>query len=251
MSLGGTPLRLAVGAIAFAVTTSAQSPEPSFEAASIKRASSIERGGGSAGLQPGGRYVLTNGPVRVLLTTAYPTPTREVFGAPEWVTYENYDVEARAGRDLQYEELAPLMRSLLAERFKLRAHLETRVRPIFELRVARPDERLGPQMRLSTLECESRRGVCSTQGGSGVIESNGISMMSFVTWLPARVGRPVLDKTGLSGDYELRLNYSTGAGDDAPSITTALKEQLGLTLESVAAPTEVLVIDHIERPSEN
>jgi uncharacterized protein (TIGR03435 family) len=75
--------------------------------------------------------------------------------------------------------------------------------------------------------------------------------MSFVTWLPARVGRPVLDRTGLSGDYELLLKYSTGASDDAPSITTAVREQLGLTLESVEAPTEVLVIDYIERPSEN
>ena len=76
-------------------------------------------------------------------------------------------------------------------------------------------------------------------------------MMSFVTWLPARVGRPVLDKTGLSGDYELLLKYSTADTDDAPSLPTALREQLGLALQPVEAPMEVLVIDHIERPSEN
>jgi uncharacterized protein (TIGR03435 family) len=84
-----------------------------------------------------------------------------------------------------------------------------------------------------------------------VIESSGISMMAFVTWLPARAGRPVLDKTGLSGDYELLLKYSVSGADDAPALPTALREQLGLELRPMELPTEVLVIDYIERPSEN
>jgi uncharacterized protein (TIGR03435 family) len=238
--------------IALNVAAHAQSPPSSFDVASIKRSRSIE-GGGSARLQPGGRYIMINGPVRVLLTTAYPTLTSEIVDAPDWVTYEKYDVDARAGRDLRYEELTPLLRSLLADRFKLRAHLETRVRPVYELRVARTDQRLGPEMRQSKIDCESRPGECWTRGGgnSGVIESNGISMMSFVTWLPARVGRPVLDKTGLVEDYELLLKYSVAATDDAPAFPTALREQLGLELRAVEIPTEVLVIDYIERPSEN
>jgi uncharacterized protein (TIGR03435 family) len=233
-----------------AIAVAAQSPAR-FEVVSIKRASAIEHGGGSAGPQPGGRFVMTNGPMRVLLNRAYPTATGEIFGAPDWVTYENYDVEARVGRDQPDQDLAPLMRDLLADRLKLRAHLEMRVRPIYELHVASAVRGLGPAMRPSTADCESRRGACSARGGNGVIESNGISMKAFATWLPARVGRPVVDKSGLSGDYELLLKYSTGDTDDAPSILTALREQLGLTLRPMDVPTEVLVIDHIERPSEN
>jgi uncharacterized protein (TIGR03435 family) len=228
-----------------------QAPSQTFEVVSIKRSKTIERGGGSAGLQPGGRFVMTNGPVRVLLNMAYRTMTSEIFGAPDWVTYEHYDVEARAGRALEFTELAPLMQALLADRFKLKAHLEMRTRPIYELRVLREDRQLGPAMRPSAVACGARRGACSAGGGDGVIESNGIEMQAFVTWLPFRVGRPVIDKTDLSGDYELLLKYSTIATDDAPSIHTALREQLGLTLKPVDALMEVLVIDHVEQPTEN
>ena len=249
------PVVVAAIVLALGVAVSTQSGSGvAFEVASVKRSRAIERGGGSSGLQPGGRFVMVNGPVRVLLNTAYRTPTNEIVGAPDWVTYENYDVEARAGRDLRYEELAPLIRSLLVDRFKLRAHLETQVRPVYELRMARADRRLGPAMRLSRVDCESTRGACSTRGelGEGVIESSGISMERFASWFPARVGRPVFDRTGLEGYYELRLAFATLAdATGAPALPTALREQLGLTLEPVDLPTEVLVIEHIERPNEN
>lgn len=220
---------------------------PRFEVASVKPSRAVEHGGGSSGLQPGGRFVMTNGPVRVLINWAYPTMTREIVGAPDWVTYDNYDVEARVGHDLPLADLPPLMRSLLADRFKLRAHVETRVRPIYELRVV-TDGKLGPDMMPSSVDCESRRGACATTGGDGVIESNGTSIAAFATWLPYRAGRPVIDKTGLAGNYALRLRYSTKAPDDAPALPTALREQLGLTLKPVDAPMDVVVIDHIERP---
>jgi uncharacterized protein (TIGR03435 family) len=237
-----------------AATLAAQSSTSSFEVVSIKRADAIERGGGSSRLQPGGRFVMTNGPVRVLLGWAYGTPPNgEILGAPDWVTYENYDVEAKAGRDLSMTELAPLMRELLAIRFRLRAHQEMQVRQTYELRVARADRRLGPALRPATVDCESRRDACVTRGGlgTGEIESNGISMTGFSTWLRALVGRPVIDKTDLRGYYQVSLKYSIANGDDAPVLPTALREQLGLTLLPVDAPIEVLVIDHIERPSEN
>jgi uncharacterized protein (TIGR03435 family) len=251
--IGRIPSRT-VAILIIAITSAAAQSPSAFEVVSVKRASALEHGGGSSGLQPGGRFVMTNGPVRVLLNMAYRTPTNELIGAPDWVTYENWDVEARAGRDLQFDELAPLLRHLLADRFKLRAHLETRGRPAYELRMVRADRQLGPAMRPSKMDCESLRGACSTRGelGEGLIESNGISMVRFATWLPARVGRPVFDKTGLDGDYELVLRFATLAdATDAPSLPTALREQLGLTLEPVDLPTEVLVIDHIERPTAN
>jgi uncharacterized protein (TIGR03435 family) len=235
---------------AHAPQTSAQK-RPTFEVVSIKRATAIERGGGTAGLQPGGRFVMTNGPARVLINWAYPSVTREIVGAPDWVTYENYDVDARAGGEVSQEQLALMLRSLLADRFKLEAHFETRVRPMYELRVVRADGVLGPGMRLSKTDCEPRPASCTTRGGAGVIDSNGISMAAFITWLPGPLGRPVIDKTGLSGSYELLLRYSPTDSGDLPSLPTALREQLGLTLEPIQGPIDVLVLDHIERPTPN
>ena len=122
---------------------------------------------------------------------------------------------------------------------------------MYELRVMRADGVLGPAMRSSTADCESRPASCASRGGTGLIESNSISMAEFVTWLPGPLGQPVLDKTGLSGRYELLLKYSPTDAGDLPSLPTALREQLGLTLESIQAPTDVIVIDHIERPTPN
>jgi uncharacterized protein (TIGR03435 family) len=93
--------------------------------------------------------------------------------------------------------------------------------------------------------------VVLARGGDGLIDSTGMSMANFVTWLPGLLGRPVVDKTGLSGNYALLLKYSSTDTGDAPSLPTALREQLGLTLESIQAPTDVIVIDHIERPTPN
>jgi len=227
------------------------SSRPAFEVASVKPSAATERGGGSAGLQPGGRFVLKNGPARVLVNMAFQTQTGEITGAPEWVTYgDHYDVEARAGHEISYQQLAPMLRDLLADRFKLKAHLESRVRPMYELRVLRADRKLGPQLKPSTdAACLAREESCTTRGGAGLIDSNGMAMAAFVTWLPGIVGRPVVEKTGLSGRYELLLKYSQAEGADLPSLSTALREQLGLTLESIQAPTDVIVIDHIEKPT--
>jgi uncharacterized protein (TIGR03435 family) len=225
----------------------------SFEVTSVKPTDAVVRGGGSAGLQPGGRFVLKNGPVRVLINMAFQTQTNEIVGAPDWVTYgEHYDVEAHAGREISYPELRPRLQALLADRFKMKAHLESRVRPMYELRVLRSDRTLGPQMKpASDAACLAREESCSARGGTGLIESNGMSMPAFVTWLPGILGRPVLEKTGLTGRYELLLKYSQSEGGDLPSLPTALREQLGLTLESIDAPTDVIVVDHIEKPTAN
>jgi uncharacterized protein (TIGR03435 family) len=157
-------------------------------------------------------------------------------------------VEARAGGEITYEQLAPMLQDFLADRFKLKAHFETRTRPMYELRVVRTDGGLGPDMRLSKFNCDVD--TCTTRGGTGLMESDGIPFAAFITWLPGMSGRPVIDKTGLSGTYEVRLRYAPDNAD-GPSVFTALREQLGLKLEPVQAPTPVLVIDRIERPTEN
>jgi len=143
---------------------------------------------------------------------AFRTLTGEIVGIPDWVTYENYDVEARAGHEISYEQLAPLMRDLLADRFKLKVHIETRVRPMYELRVLRADGKLGPQMRPAKADCEARPETCQTRFGEGLIDSSATSMASFVTAL--HIGRPVLTRQVSPAN----MNYSSNTHRRTPAI---------------------------------
>ena len=106
----------------------AQQPAPAFEVVSIKR-SPPDAPLGRAGLQPGGRYVMTNGPVRILINVAYPSSSNEIINAPAWVTYENYDVVATATQTATADDISAMMRAMLAERSKLAARYENRQRP--------------------------------------------------------------------------------------------------------------------------
>jgi len=161
-----------------------------------------------------------------------------------------------------------MMQALLAERFKLKVHSETRQVPVFELVVARSSPKLKDAATDTSDLRKDRNGKPVTgilfQGDTSLVQ--GESMQSFATFLSApfaAVGRPVLDKTGLTGTYNFTLNWSAqpahmvnGVGtystpsDDAPSIFTALQE-LGLKLQPGTGPIEIIVIDHVEKPTEN
>ena len=135
----------------FPTAVAAQQPAPAFEVVSIKR-SPPDAPGGRAGLMPGGRYVLSNGPIRVLIGIAYPSPTNEFINAPDWVTTENYDTTALAGPAATFPQVAEMLKTMLADRMKLVAHYETRERDVYELVLA-SDGRLGPGLRESPVDC--------------------------------------------------------------------------------------------------
>jgi uncharacterized protein (TIGR03435 family) len=150
--------------------------------------------------------------------------------------------------------MLPMMRALLAERFKLVTHHEVRSLPIYSVVIARGDGRLGTSLRPST---EPRRLV---QDGLGVFIVRGETIERLAVRLSQAARRPVVDRTGLSGTYDIDLHFAplglataTGADasppTDAPSIFTAVQEQLGLKLEATTAPVDVLVIDHVEKPT--
>jgi uncharacterized protein (TIGR03435 family) len=170
----------------------------------------------------------------------------------------------------------PLMvRALLADRFKLKTHLETRDGPIYALVVARPDAKLGPRMSPATFDCTSwlaarNRGervappppsngdglACGFQSSLGSIRGRGqIADLAFVLSFLDVLGRPIVDRSGLTGDYEIELRWTPDADRarrvdaDLPSLFTAVREQLGLKLEPTTGPVEVLVIDSVERPT--
>jgi uncharacterized protein (TIGR03435 family) len=202
----------------------------------------------------------TNFPVRSWVRNAYDiTMDSQIVGLPEWADSEPYDIEAKvdaetaeAWKGLNWKERAkqeqPMMRALLADRCQLRVHRETRETPEYDLVIAKG----GLKMKeVATGDGESM--------GPGKMSAHGLTMDSLVYGFSGMVGRMIVDKTGLGErrfDFELKWapddrRAADASPDAGPDLFTALEEQLGLKLVSSRGPVEVLVIDHIERPSAN
>jgi uncharacterized protein (TIGR03435 family) len=229
---------------------SAQTPSaPAFEVASIKPNTSGDPRSGTHNL-PGGRVTITNQLLRDVIRTAYGSNDMEIIGGPDWMVVDRWDVVAAAAPGNPDAPWQLMLKSLLTERFKLRAHLESRERPIYRLVVARRDNRLGPEVhdtscRIDAVDCS--RTSANTKGiTSGTITSAGQTMADLGTSLSPYVERRVFDHTGLDGRYDFQLRWSEDL-----SIFTALQDQLGLKLESTKGPVDVLVIDHAEKPAED
>ena len=197
----------------------------------------------------------------MLIRVAYGVEDFQISGAPNW-EYEGYDVKAKVDsatanelqklsedqRNLQQQRM---LQALLADRFKLALHREPKEVPVYALVIAGN----GPKLQKSKPADDYANGVKGPDGvpfgphfmkfGPCERTSQGSSMANVVRTLSQRIGRPVLDKTGLTGEYDFALRCSPD------EFFTALQEQLGLKLESTKGPVEVLVIDHVERPSEN
>jgi uncharacterized protein (TIGR03435 family) len=183
-------------------------------------------------------------------------PTR-ILGLPKWATGpQTYAIDARvSGQDaaafdkLKREEKARMMQTVFAERFGLKAHMETREMPAYALVVAKSGSKLKESP--GTTRASSQFG-----GSTGEIKwaNSPLTDLKFV--LAQETGRPVVDKTGLTGKYDFVLQYTPAdhaATDESgkPSIFTALEEQLGLKLVPTKQPVEVLVVDSMEQPTEN
>ncbi len=268
--------------------SSASTDRPTFEVASIKLNKS---GGRPQGLrvEPGGRVTAFNVPLRLLISPAYrltPAQIRLISGAPNWIDSERYDLEAKAEGNFSEDKLVLMLQALLADRFKLKAHLETRQLPIYALVLAKAGK-TGPQLVPHTddAKCDPDpegggepvspnsdipRAPCGGIRFLRVGERMGVgastTMGIFARNLSGSVDRSVVDRTGLRGEFDLTLEYTpelgqsgsepgveTSATDPSapPGLSTALQEQLGLKLESATGPVEVLVIDHVEEPSPN
>ena len=256
------------------VAAAGQQAERTFEVVSIKRSAADARGA-SVGVQPGGRFVMVNASILALIGSAYPTDTSEHLGVPDWLNTERYDVTAVAPPGTTRDDIEPMLRGLLAERFKFKAHYETTERPTYDLVLARADGQLPAGLRKVDVDCEARRAAsvrgekvpelprlanglmpCSMNMNGAdfmTIRSGGMTLANLARSIQGLVGRVIVDKTGLSGVYEFALSFTSNPqpNSDQPSVFTALQEQLGLKLESSRGPVRVLAIDHIERPTEN
>ncbi|HET9267849.1 MAG TPA: TIGR03435 family protein [Vicinamibacterales bacterium] len=245
-------------------------PAAAFDVASIKR-SNAQATEWSYGSQPGGRWSMRNSPIATLIRAAYPAESRRIVGAPDWVEREAYDIEAKAEGEPSEDRINLMLQSLLAERFQFAAHYAPIEEDVFELVTIQSDDRRRAAMRPSTLDCDAIRdarragkpfegtppangapacGWSSTNGQS--YRFGGVTMSVFARTLNPD-GRVVIDKTGLAGQYEFTLRYSReiDTTDNLPSIFVALREQLGLRLMPGKSMLRAVIVDRIERPTEN
>lgn len=183
-----------------------------------------------------------------------------VTGAPEWVQNERFDITATLPEGATPRDVPARLRTLLAERFSLVVRRETRNAPAYALVMAQGVGRFGPRLRRSTVDCAAEQKAgrqnahCQTQVDSN-IQIRGQGMATLARLLPSFTQRPVVDRTGLTGVFDVDLEIppqSTSAGTDTGGgIFTAISEQLGLKLESTQAPLEFIVVERVERPTAN
>jgi uncharacterized protein (TIGR03435 family) len=295
---------------AFAQSQSpAEAPKFEYEVASIKPAKPGPGGGGfRIGIMnaPDG-FAADNVNLEMLLSTAYGVQNFQIMGTPDWGKSERYDIDAKMdeataealkkmSQDERTAERQKMLQALLAERFGLTVHRDTKELPIYSLVVGKNGSKLteskppaadpnAPPSGASAPNATDGRGgptlggrggmiMSMGRGGAGVMSmsANGVPISNLVRSLSGQVGRPVYDKTGLTGNYDFKLEWSRddsvslpshdgGGGDgpapaappdaSGPSLMTAVQEQLGLKLESGKGPVEIIILDHVEKPSNN
>jgi uncharacterized protein (TIGR03435 family) len=227
-------------------------PAPRFEVASIKPDKSDDRGGDMRPIAGG--FSARNLSVGMFIQSAYNLKAWEILGGPDWLTTDRYDIEAKTEGNPSSQEKLDMLRPLLADRFQLKFHRETRQMPMYSLTAAKS----GPKLQATP---SGARGYI--RPGRGLIEGRGVSMSTLANFLGGSLIQSVTDNTGIGGSFDIRLEWTPTEGEshysyddrpvdsNGPSIFTAIQEQLGLKLEGSKGPIEVLVIDHVERPSEN
>jgi uncharacterized protein (TIGR03435 family) len=273
-------------ALAIALTSNAQtSPQTQskfeYEVASIKP--DLSNNGNSSTNNPSDGFVATNATLATLIQSAYGILNFQLVGGPDWINSERYVVDAKmdaetadALQKLNLEDrlLArhQMLQALLADRLKLTTHRETRDLPVYFLVIAKNGSKLHQAKSGDAYEngLKSRGGTMG-QGMSSnsnrfttSITDQGMPIASLLPLLGRPLGRPVLDKTGLTGNFDFTLKFAVERPSpdatmnggpipdaDAPFLLEAIQQQLGLKLESGKGPVEVIVIDHIERPSGN
>jgi uncharacterized protein (TIGR03435 family) len=310
-SLGVSALLLAVllgagglipGRIAIAQTKAAL-PAPKFEVVSIKPAVPNGRGIDISVMNPArdGRCYATNVTLKLLIQSAYGIQDSQILRGASWINSERFDIQAKSDSSVDgyLRKLSPaqgrlvkeqMLQQLLADRFKLKFHRETRELPVYALVVAKHGPKLqevtgkgaAPVGAANKGQAKHPTAVLEGRPGEAGIYASGAPLSYLARALSQTLGRTVLDKTGLTGRYRFSLRWTPGLGESrmlgeysraagpggggqpaagvppapvadssGPSIFTALQQQLGLKLKPEKGPVEVLVIDHVEQPTPN
>ena len=266
--------------LALGISSVLAQTRPSFEVASI-RPNLSESASTTIRAAFGSPVTATNITVRTLILTAYRVHRLRLVGGPAWIDRERFDIVAKQPPDTPTDQITLLWQSLLEDRFKLRVRKELRPRPVYRLVTARNDGSLGPQLGRSTTDCAAidaaaRKGPiqmpaagqrlpCNQRGslmpdGQGIVSIAGrdMAVLAELLTLVAGQDRIVVDRTGLSGEFDAELRWhdepmrggsSSVPSDERLSVFTAIQEQLGLKLEPATEPVDVLVVESVERPT--
>jgi len=223
--------------------------EPQFEVASVKPNNSGS-GRSSSSMPTAGTYRAVNLSLHELLIDAFGVRAFQIAGAPDWS--ERFDIQAKTPDNAGPDQMPAMLRALLRERFGLVFHRETREQPVLLLLPARDDRR--PALTPSTCDGNACGSNTNVNNGTGTMKCLGCTMSELATWLANMVDRIVLDRTAMSGKYDYELRFSRDVPGvtppaDSPTIVTAVREQLGLRLESGRGPVEFVVIDRVTRPT--
>jgi uncharacterized protein (TIGR03435 family) len=218
---------------------------PAFDAASVKRLAADDPTHRNAHTsvtsnEHGSRLSFESVTLKDLIQRAYGVASFQIDG-PGWIGEERYDVEAKT-TSADPKQIGPMLQTLLAERFRLALHRETRVGPLYRLIEAKG----GPKLRPGAAGAAG--GIRTASGKTAVkMSATNQSMARLADALAGAAGRPVVDQTGLSGVYNFELEYARGDESEAPSIFAAVEEQLGLKLQPGRGPVEILAIDRADK----
>ena len=247
---------------AVAQTPSLPTPEEAnlqFEVASVRLAKPDAQGGGIKATSGGDGYVAQGAPVKLMIALMYRIPMRQIKGGPDWLDKDRYDVEAKADKKYDLDDLHAMYQNMLAERFHLKYHLETKEGNAYVLTVDKGGLKMTPNDKPQDFN------IPWIPQGYGVVKGTRVPV-PYLCWNLGQIlqddERPVVDETGLKGYYDFNLTFLPSNADqfrdrlppevfDHPSIFIALHDQLGLKLTAQKGPVTYFVIDHVERPTEN
>lgn len=249
-----------IAVLMFTALLPAQEKRLTFEVASIKPTKPGGRGGGIKALPGGQEYRAEGAPVKLIISLMYKVPMRQITGGPGWIDTDGWDIEAKADHSYNLDDLHTMFQNLLADEFKLKFHKETKEGPVYVLTV----DKSGSKMKVNDSPQDFEIPIGGGRGG--VINGKRVPMQYFAWFLGQilqRDERPVIDRTGLTGNYDFTLAFLPELPPgfnkenlppemlERPSIFDALKQQLGLKLEAQKGPVEYYVIDHVEKPEAN
>jgi len=238
---------------------------PTFDVASIKPSARDTQRGGGFGMSPSGLFQVQGISLAQLIQAAYsdgrPFYRFQLTGGPDWLDSARFDITASSTvRNATPAQTMAIVKAILIERFKLVVRQQTADAPIYILTLASKDGSLGPKMRKSSLTCPGP--LCDFKLNPGTLTARGLTTerLAFSMANFSGLGRLIVDRTGLTGGYDMDMEWTPmtreagnpdlqASPSDGLSIFTALREQLGLKLESSRGPVPMLVIDHVEKPT--
>jgi uncharacterized protein (TIGR03435 family) len=240
---------------------------PQFEVVSIKPDPANPYEGGVQAL-PGGRLIASKMTVRALIQNAWGLKPFQLLGGPGWIDSAGYDIEAKAEGNPDRQEMTLMMRALLEDRFKLKVHHDTRQLAVYNLVPAANGIRLRPAENgcvaaLPSASVPCGRAVAQMGETTARLHGKGISMAELIRILTSILGRKVIDKSGFTSSFDLKMEFAiddvltgfpvptAGTASSAPTILTAVQEQAGLKLAPAKGPVAVLIIDSVEKPTAN